>query len=205
MYNYDDPLFSMRREFKRWAKEHELLSEMKSRVIRWEVANTVSPLRIPVRYRIHFHIKSIVAIDANQNPIYGNHHIAELELPPHYPMETCKAFMITDIWHPNIVSKGKEKGRICTQSDKFGTLYELPQLVLRIGEILQYRNYLAELVEPYPFDLEVAKWVREYAEPNDIVNLKKLIAVDETPLLSDDLPEVPEVQKKIMIKSIKRV
>ena len=205
MYDYNDPVFSMRREFVRWAKEHELLQKLRSAVIRWEVVETVSPLKIPVRYRIHYNFKSIIGIDTDRNPIYGDHHIAEIEIPPNYPMETCKAFMVTDTWHPNIVSKGKDKGRICTQSEKFGTLYELPQLVLRIGEILQYRNYLAEMVDPYPFDLEVAKWVREYAEPNNIINQKNEVYVDSSPLLSETVEAAPELSKKIIIKNVKRV
>ena len=202
MYNYNDPVFTAQRKLVRWAREHEMLLDLKSKVIRWEVLETVSPLRIPVRYRVHYHLKSIVAIDEAQMPVYGDHHIVDFELPPGYPMETCRAYMVSDIWHPNIVSKGKDKGRICTQSDKFGTLYELPQLILRIGEILQYKNYLAELIEPFPFDLEVAKWVREFAEPKNIVNAKKGIATDSQQLLSDDAGG-SEISKKFVIRSFR--
>ncbi|MCC6460574.1 MAG: hypothetical protein IT260_08900 [Saprospiraceae bacterium] len=159
---------------------------MKSSAIRWEPVETVTHLKIPYKYHVHFYINSIIGIDEHKMPVYGKKHTAEIELPPQYPLEPCRIKMITDLWHPNIKWKGSFKGRICAQAEKFGTIYELPQLILRIGEILQYKNYHAEHVAPFPEDAEVAKWVTEFAEPNNIVNKSKDISVDNTPLIDDE-------------------
>ncbi|MBL7798550.1 MAG: hypothetical protein JNJ90_18790 [Saprospiraceae bacterium] len=184
VYDFNDPVFKMNLKLKRWAREHIELAGMHSDVISWEIAETVSPLRIPVVYHIHYRIRSIVGIDEAQNPVYGDHHVLSLALPPQYPLEGCKIYMLTDIWHPNVKWEGKYKGRVCGNTESFGLSYSLYQLVLRVGEILQYKNYHAiPDEEPYPEDLTVAKWVLEFAEPHGIVNKYQEIAVDDSPLV----------------------
>ncbi|MBK7337598.1 MAG: hypothetical protein IPJ00_16190 [Saprospirales bacterium] len=110
-YDRNHRLFQQRRELLRWAKEHESLSELKSKVITWEVKETATILQIPVVYHVHYHIRSIVGIDENENPIYGNHHICEISIPPTYPLQPCKIYFITDVWHPNVKADGKFKGK----------------------------------------------------------------------------------------------
>src|SRR5690606_16515822 len=123
----------------------------------------------------------ITGIDADQNSIYGDHHILELSLPELYPLEACRITMLTDVWHPNIKSEGRFKGRVCGNSDGYGLSYDLYQLVLRVGEILQYKNYHAIHTPPFPEDAKVAEWVVSYAEPMGIVDKEKEIYVDDTP------------------------
>lgn len=172
------------------AKEHLQLASLRSDVITWEVIETISPLRIPIVYYVHFRIKTIVGIQPDNSPIYGNHHILELAPPELYPLESCKITMKTDVWHPNIKSEGKFKGRVCGNTNDFGLTYDLYQLILRIGEILQYKNYHAEHTPPFPEDSKVAQWVLEYAEPNGIVDKNREICVDDTPLVRD--PNLPD-------------
>ena len=102
---------------------------------------TDTPLQIPVKYHIHYKIKSIIGIDENQNPIFSKYHIMELTLPLNYPYEPCKIYMLTPTWHPNIKSTGVHKGRICGNVKNFGKAFDLYQMVIRVGEILQYKNY----------------------------------------------------------------
>ena len=182
-YDRNHRLFQQRRELLRWAKEHESLSELMSKVIKWEVKETATLLQIPVVYHVHYHIRSIVGIDEAQKPVYGNHHICEITIPPTYPLQPCKIYFVTDVWHPNVKSEGKFKGKICGNTTNFGRSYDLYQLVLRIGEILQYKNYHAAHTPPFPEDARVAKWVTDFAEPMGIVNQNKGIYVDDTPLL----------------------
>lgn len=182
-YDFNDPVFRMNLKYRRWAREHLQLATLQSDVIHWNIAQTVSPLRIPIVYHVHYHFKSIVGIDENQNPVYGDHHILELSIPNQYPLEGCKIAMLTDVWHPNIRSEGNFKGRVCGNTDSFGLTYDLYQLVLRVGEILQYKNYHAIHTPPYPEDSKVAQWVIDFAEPNGIVDKTREIVVDDTPLL----------------------
>lgn len=194
VYDFNDPVFKTNLKYKRWAREHVELASLHSDVITLEVAETVSPLRIPVVYHVHYRLRSIVGIDEAYNPVYGNHHVLELALPPQYPLEGCKLTMLTDAWHPNIKSEGKYKGRVCGNTESFGLSYGLYQLVLRVGEILQYKNYHAIHEPPYPEDSKVAEWVIQFAEPNGIVNKYQDIAVDDTPLVhveraADEAPQ----------------
>lgn len=182
-YDFSDPVFRTNLQYKCWAREHQALAAMQSNVIRWEVMETVSPLKIPVVYHIHYHFKTIVGVDETLNPVYGNHHILELSIPTQYPLVPCKLYMQSDIWHPNIKSEGRYKGRVCGNVDGFGISYDLYLLVLRVGEILQYKNYHIDDVWPYPEDKDVAAWVRDFAEPHGIVDKSKGIVVDDTPLL----------------------
>ncbi len=182
-YDFNHPILVKDKKYRRYAREHIAISEIKSDVIEWEVKDAHTTLSIPVKYNVHYNIKSIIGIDENQHPIYNNRHTLEISFPPRYPLVPCIIKMISPIWHPNIKSDGNYKGRICGNVKNFGKAYDLYQLVLRIGEILQYKNYHAEHVPPYPEDSKVAEWVIEYAEPNDIVNANKKIVVDDTPLL----------------------
>ncbi len=200
IYNFNDPIFKKKRQYIRYAKEHMSLMDLHSDVIQWEVKETTGPLKIPIVYRVHYYLKSIVGVDEHQQPIYGDHHIMELTIPPRYPIEPCKIYMVSDVWHPNIKSKGKYKGKICGNVKSFGKSYDLYQLVLRVGEILQYKNYHAEHTPPYPEDSTVAAWVMEFGEPNDIVNQNKGIIVDDTPLLRADASSDTVTEKKPVVQ-----
>ncbi len=205
---FKHPIFQKMRRYIRFAKEHMALCDLESDCIHWEVKSSATTLNIPTKYHIHYFFKSIVSIDEGQNPVYGNHHILELTLPKNYPIEPCRIYLISDIWHPNIKSEGKEKGRVCANAMNLGKAFTLDLLVIRIGEILQYKNYHAKHVPPFPEDSKVAKWVTTFAEPNDIVNKEKGIVVDDTPLvghsqqeaIQSDLPTQVEVSKEPPVK-----
>lgn len=197
---FKHPIFQKMRRYIRFAKEHMALSDLQSDCIKWEVKSSATNLRIPTRYHIHYFFKSIVDVDEDQNPVYGNHHILELTLPKNYPIEPCKIYLISDIWHPNIKSEGKEKGRVCANAMNLGKAFTLDLLVIRIGEILQYKNYHAKHVPPFPEDSKVAKWVTTFAEPNEIVDKEKGIVVDDTPLVGQYQKEeaVAEAEPEIV-------
>ena len=204
-YDYNSPIFKKNFLYKRLAKEHEALSELDSLVIKVEVARTRGSLKIPEVYHIHYNVNSIVGIDSNQDPIYGDHHVVQISLPQKYPLEPPKIYMLSDAWHPNIKSEGKFKGRICGNTRDFGKGYDLYQLVLRIGEILQYQNYHAIHTPPYPEDANVAEWIVNYAEPNDIVNKAKGITTDDQPLtISQILANESAEEAKQRIEKLKK-
>ncbi len=176
--------------YKRLANDHIKLDETcgRSNKITYEILHRLGS-QPPEKYRIIYKVKSIVGIhDRTKMPIYGNEHRVNIELPEGYPGPTGDpiCYMDSEIWHPNIRWSGKYKGRICITAKALGAWHSLDMLVIRIGEMLQWKNYLAENIEPYPEDEHVAQWVREVAEPKGIVNLKKGIVVDDSELL---LPE----------------
>ncbi len=173
---------------RRLAREHMALDELCSKTdkISYEVVASAGP--VPEVYRIHYHLRSITAINDKDEPVYGYHHEVEITLPKKYPMEGAMCYAKTDLWHPNIKSDGRYKGRICGNTKEFGSLYDLNMLVIRVGEILQFKNYHALPTAPYPEDEKVARWVRDFAEPKMIINKDEGIVTDNRPLLGDEPP-----------------
>lgn len=190
-YDFNHPIFKTKRNWLLYAKEHMDLWDLRenSDVIDWEVKSSVGPLEIPSVYHITYNLRTITAIDEEAQPIYGDQHVMELTIPTRYPLEPASIFMRTDVWHPNIQSAGRFKGKICGNVGNYGVDYSLRQLVLRAGEILQYKNYLADFVAPYPEDPKVAEWVKAYGEPRNIVNRKEGIYTDNQALLRPLRPE----------------
>lgn len=195
---------------KRLAREHELLHEFceNSKFISYEIKKK-HHRSVPEEYIIHYKLKSIIGIDANRQPIYGYNHSAEISLPLGFPLAAApKCSMLTDTWHPNIRSSGNYKGRVCVNAKALGFWFTLDMLADRISDMLQYKNYHAENIDPYPEDEQVAKWVRNYAEPNGIVNKEKGICDDHlppTPKKSSRIKVVPRTtpkkgQRRITIK-----
>lgn len=188
-YDFNSGFFKKNPFYKRLAKDHLSMFELDSEVIEWEVVETRSPLKIPCVYHIHFLFRSITGINPDKTPLYGFKHTARITFPPRYPIEAPELYMQSDVWHPNVKSDGKYKGRICGNTKGFGLGFDLYLLIIRIGEILQYKQYHAENTPPFPEDIHSARWVMEYAEPNAIVNKYKDIVIDNTPLIKGGEPE----------------
>jgi len=201
MNTYKDPLLQ------RLALDHDRLLALckQSDLISFEVINPNKALP-PEQYKITYAVKSIESINEDQSPNYSFHHVAEIKLPASYPAVPPICYMRTESWHPNIRSSGSYKGRICINNKAIGFWQTLDMLVVQIGEMLQYKNYHALHVSPFPEDPIVAKWVREYAEPQGLLNSQKHIFVDERSLLSpsDEWVASRNKKAKITIISVKQ-
>lgn len=187
---------------KRLEMELQLLEELcsNSDFIDFEIINQREGIP-PDKYRIHYKVKSIIGINEGGEPIYANKHTAKITLPGGYPITSAPlCFMETNTWHPNIRAKGEAKGHICINDYVLGHWYTIDLLVKQIGEMLQYKNYHAEHIIPYPEDVEVAEWVREYAEPRKIVNKKKGIAIDNNILVKPSKKWMNSRDRKSRIK-----
>src|SRR6202142_3172740 len=77
----------------------------------------------------------------------------------------------------------------------------LADLCQQMFEMVQYKNYHAELSPPYPLDGDAATWVRDHAEPNGIVDKKRGIFVDSLPFFK---PGSAESVSRIHIMSAKQ-
>jgi len=183
---------------KRLAREYFLLEELckKTSKISFKPAELTKSSGLPYKYRIFYKVQTIVGIDANNKPIISSGpHEAEITLPPGYPAASDPPIpsMISDAWHPNIKSKNPGKGHICVNMKFISAAEGIDGLVLRIGELLQYKNYFAEDRPPYPEDPEVAKWIREIAEPQKFVAPDK--PIDNSNLM-DGVAVLPPVENK---------
>ncbi len=169
---------------------------------------------LPVVYEVIYKIRSIVGVKEAREieigkgkvkkklrePVYGEEHKMRISLPNNFPSArgNPQLFFITDIWHPNIRSSGKFKGRVCSNEKDLGVVTSLASRILRIGQYLQYQLYHAIDIYPYPEDNNVAEWVREEAEPMNWINLSEGIFTDSTSLVERE--ENPR-QAKISISS----
>ncbi len=177
--NYKDPWY------KRLEMDLQLLTNFceNSPLVEFKGLNG-SDVLPPSEYEVTYKVKSIVGINEDQSPIYGEEHKVKIILPQGYPMlSSPSCYATTKTWHPNIRSSGKFEGHICINAHVLGFWHTLDLLVEQIGEMLQYKNYHAEQIQPYPEDPIVAKWIKNYAEPNEIVDKSKGIATDSRPLM----------------------
>ncbi len=153
--------------------------------ISFKVLHETRATKLPDEYEITYRLRSIISVNPDGSPIYGDIHKLKLTLPPRWPASDSppEYYMLTDTWHPNIKSEEPYKGHVCINSKAISGYEGLDDLIIRIGELLQFKNYLAEDKPPYPEDPYVAAWVREYAEPKGIMSMKDGIAIDNSDLL----------------------
>lgn len=153
----------------RLATEYTKLMNLagRSRFIKIEPIN-VQPGWPPERYIITFTCKGIAGIDGDENPISSNFHQVEMYMGRDYPDQEPFLKWLTPIWHPNI--EHAEPHKVCTNNA--ATWYSaksLVDLVVAMGEMVQYRRYHAKWDYPYPLDQIAADWVVRVAEPKGIV------------------------------------
>lgn len=187
---------------KRLEMEHQLMKDLvaSSECIDFETVNQREGMP-PEKYLVHFSLKSIVGIKQDNQPIYGHKHTARISLPQGYPITSAPScYMVTPAWHPNIRFSGETKGHICINDFVIGHWYTIDMVVKQIGEMLQYKNYHALHILPYPEDTIVAKWVRDFAEPAKIVSLEKKIFIDDKILVKPSQKWVESRKKKSLIK-----
>ena len=140
------------------------------------------PGRAAERFRVTFLCKGIVGVDpASRNPIYGSEHSVLMYCDQEFPSEVPRLRWESPIWHPNV--QHDEPKNVCVIRAEWLGGTGLDDLCRQLFDMVQYRNYHADDSHfPYPLDREVAKWVREFAEPRGIVDKKRGISVDDKPL-----------------------
>jgi ubiquitin-protein ligase len=134
----------------------------------------------PERYHITYTCRGFESIDSEGVPMVSERHEVSLYLSLDYPYKAPYLRWLTPIWHPNI--EHEEPYHVCIDERKnWWGAKALEELVIFMGEMVQYRRYHAAWAPPYPVDVEVARWVREYAEPKGIVGPNK--PFDDRPLV----------------------
>jgi ubiquitin-protein ligase len=139
----------------------------------------VLPGSEPERYKATFRCRGIVGIDASRRPVYGDQHVVLIHCDESFPSDAPRLRWVTPIWHPNI-QHIEPKGVCVNKSEWLGGM-GLDDLCRQMFEMVQYKNYHADLSPPFPLDSEVARWVREYAQPNGVVDKKRRVYVDDQP------------------------
>ncbi len=152
------------------------------------------PGRAPERYKVRFLCRGIVGIEASREPIIGTEHEVQIYCHQDFPADVPWLKWETPIWHPNIEHSGQK--RVCVNKAEWLGGMSLADLCQQMFEMVQYKNYHAELTPPYPLDSEAAAWVRDYAEPRGIVDKGRGKFVDNVPFYK---PEAAERVSRIHI------
>src|SRR3972149_3659072 len=141
--------------------DYELMVELASRsdLISF-TATSPNPNVPPERYIVTFKCKSIISVDRQGNPKYGEHHQVEIYLHNQYPHRWPGMKWLTPIWHPNI---NHLNGSVCIDAAWWAARRSLDRLVVMLGEMLQWKNFHDDPTKPpLPWDAEAARWSREY-------------------------------------------
>ncbi|MFB2876468.1 ubiquitin-conjugating enzyme E2 [Floridanema aerugineum] len=126
---------------KRLQNDFQALSEM--------VSNSGGTLAIvskngnpPYQYVIEYRCRGIERLQGNE-PVFRDTHRVEISLGSNYPKEQPDAKFLTSIFHPNVY----QNLNICLGSQ--WTMAEtLPELIIRIGKIIQYATDITNLNSP---------------------------------------------------------
>lgn len=134
----------------------------------------------PEKYIITYRCRGIASIDEQQLPQVSELHQVSMYMGSDYPLKEPYLRWMTPIWHPNI--EHLEPHHVCTNNvQNWFAAKPLAELVLAMGEMVQYKHYHAKWVSPFPLDRAAAEWVLNVAEPKGILGPNK--PFDEQPLL----------------------
>lgn len=134
----------------------------------------VLPGMPPEKYVITFTCGGIAELNEDQSPKFSEFHQVSMNLSRDFPNQEPYLKWLTPIWHPNI--EHKEPHHVCTNNvQNWYPAKSLDDLVITLGEMVQYRRYHAAWIAPFPLDKEAADWVISYAEPRGWVSADKPI------------------------------
>lgn len=106
----------------------------------------------PEKYTFELRVRSLVPAEQESFSV-GDVHTAEVFLPLDYPRRPPFCRMTTPVFHPNI-----DPQKICI-GDHWSAAQSLPQLVVRIAEMLCYQSYNVKS----PLNAEAAVWAQNNA------------------------------------------
>ena len=104
----------------------------------------------PEKFTFEFHVTGLVP-EGDEGFIVGKVHRAEIILPIDYPQRAPFCRMMTPVYHPNI-----DPMKICI-GDHWSAGQSLPQLVVRIAEMICYQSYNIKS----PLNAKAAAWAEE--------------------------------------------
>lgn len=107
----------------------------------------------PEKYLVVYTCKGLVRTPAG-HITESSLHAMEIVFGWDFPGKPPTFIWLTPIWHPNF-----DPPYICTQGRPFAVGLMLDQIVLTVGEMIQYRNYNVN----DPLNREAAEWARQNA------------------------------------------
>jgi ubiquitin-protein ligase len=147
----------------------------------------------PVHYLVIFICRGIIGINPERQPLFGDRHEVEIYCDIEFPSEPPQLRWRTPSWHPNINHK---TGAVCINKPEWLGGMRIDDLCRMMFEMVQYKNYHVQQVEPWPLDQTVAEWVRDIAEPLGIVDKNRRIFVDDKPFTRPTVTDIRLTKKE---------
>jgi ubiquitin-protein ligase len=107
----------------------------------------------PEKYVVEFHVVGLVP-SGEGGFTHGRCHRAEIFLTLDYPRRAPLCRMTTPLFHPNV-----DPQKICI-GDHWTAGQTLPQLVVRIAEMIAYQSYNTQS----PLNAQAAAWAEEHLD-----------------------------------------
>jgi len=145
-------MLSPKKRAERLQSEYERVRSLSDKRGLFSIAHTEG--EPPYAYVFQFTCRGIAQV-VDDVPVYSDQHQVALTLTQTYPTTAPLMEWLTPVFHPNIREDGQN---VC-----IGTWYPaktLDQLVLMLGEMIQYRNYASH----DPLNLEASLWAMQHKE-----------------------------------------
>jgi hypothetical protein len=104
----------------------------------------------PDRYRVVYDVPSL-RLDADNRVVRAQPHVVTITLPPGYPREKPYCVVDQPVFHPNF-------GNYICIADFWSPSQSLPDVVVQIGDMLQYKLYNTRS----PLNAVAARWAVEH-------------------------------------------
>lgn len=117
---------------------------------------TVEPMgwEPPEQYRVTYHLLGVRTDETSGQPVTADTHVIVISLPAAYPREKPYSTAQTPVFHPNFGPKAGDE--ICI-GDYWTPSQTLADIVVKVGEMLQFREYNVRS----PLNAVAARWVAE--------------------------------------------
>ncbi len=117
---------------------------------------TVEPLGWdpPEQYRVTYHLLGVRTDPTTGQPVTADTHTIVISLPAAYPREKPYSTAQTPVFHPNF---GPNAGDEICIGDYWTPSQTLADIVVKVGEMLQFREYNVRS----PLNAVAARWVAE--------------------------------------------
>lgn len=158
---------------RRLLSDHQALLDLASRNQLVEVQTTSASLD---RYTVTYRCRGLLWLPERPRPSVTTEHRVDIYLHANYPRLPPRLRWLTDIFHPNILPPSMNGG-VCI--GKWTPAETLARLVIRIGEMVQYKNFSTSDA----LNLRAAAW----ADQN-----RHVLPVDDRPLTGEPDP-VPDI------------
>ena len=132
----------------------------------------------PEAYEVTYRVRGLRLHHGLNRPVAVGEHKVRIYLQHGYPRERPQCLMATEVFHPNITR------HVCLD-DYWAAGERLTDVIIQIGEMIQYRNYNINS----PLDAVAARWAQENHDRLPVGSVDLYQPEVDVQLLGEDAPK----------------